>query len=106
MRQVLMTGAGAVLVVSIMVIGSIVLWAGTPLAWLWIGAQIQGATQSIGAALAVAFVGVIADPAQRSVPLQPRRPRAWRPRARGARGCARRQRRGLADGIYDLVLPV
>jgi hypothetical protein len=60
MRQVLMTGAGAVLVVAIMVIGSIVLWAGTPLAWLWIGSQIQGATQSIGAALAVAFVGVIA----------------------------------------------
>jgi hypothetical protein len=60
MRQALMTGAGAVLVVSIMVIGSIVLWVGTPLAWLWIGSQIQGATQSIGAALAVAFVGVIA----------------------------------------------
>jgi hypothetical protein len=60
MRQTLMTGAGAVLVVAIMVIGSIVLWAGTPLAWLWIGSQIQGATQSIGAALAAAFVGVIA----------------------------------------------
>jgi hypothetical protein len=60
MRQALMTGAGAVLVVAIMVIGSIVLWAGTPLAWLWIGSQIQGATQSIGAALAAAFVGVIA----------------------------------------------
>jgi hypothetical protein len=45
---------------AIMVIGSIVLWAGTPLAWLWIGSQIQGATQSIGAALAAAFVGVIA----------------------------------------------
>jgi hypothetical protein len=60
MRRVLMTGAGAVLVVSIMVIGSIVLWAGTPLAWLWIGSQIQGATQSIGVALAVAFIGVIA----------------------------------------------
>jgi hypothetical protein len=60
MRRVLRTGAGAVLVMAIMVIGSIVLWAGTPLAWLWIGSQIQGATQSIGAALAAAFVGVIA----------------------------------------------
>ena len=56
-----MTGAGAVLVLAIMVIGSIVLWAGTPLAWLWIGAQIQGATQSLGAALAAAFAGVIAS---------------------------------------------
>ena len=54
-----MTGAGAVLVLAIMVIGSIVLWAGTPLAWLWIGAQVQGATQSLGTALAAAFAGVI-----------------------------------------------
>jgi hypothetical protein len=55
----LMTGAGGVLVVAIMVIGSIVLWAGTPLAWLWIGAQLQGATQSLGTALVAAFAGVI-----------------------------------------------
>ena len=60
MRRMLRTGVGAVLVMAIMVIGSIVLWVGTPLAWLWIGSQIQGATQSIGAALAAAFVGVIA----------------------------------------------
>jgi hypothetical protein len=60
MRRVLMTSAGAVLVVAIMVIGSIVLWAVTPLAWLWVGSQIQGATQSIGVALVAAFVGVIA----------------------------------------------
>jgi hypothetical protein len=59
MRRMLMTGAGAALVIAIMVIGSIVLWAGTPLAWLWIGAQIEGATQSLGAALAAAFAGVI-----------------------------------------------
>ena len=59
MRRMLMTGAGAVLVVAIMAIGSIVLWAGTPLAWLWVGAQIQGSTQSLGAALATAFAGVI-----------------------------------------------
>jgi hypothetical protein len=59
MRRMLMTGTGAVLVIAIMVIGSIVLWAGTPLAWLWIGAQIQGSTQSLGTALVVAFAGVI-----------------------------------------------
>lgn len=45
--------------IAIMVIGSIVLWAGTPLAWLWVGAQIQGATQSLGTALVAAFAGVI-----------------------------------------------
>jgi hypothetical protein len=56
----LRTGTGAVLVVLIMFIGSLVLWSGTPLLWLWIGSQIQGATASLGAALAAMFVGVVA----------------------------------------------
>jgi hypothetical protein len=56
---VLRTGAGAILVVLIMFIGSLVLWIGTPLAWLWIGSQIQGATASLGAALGVMFIGVV-----------------------------------------------
>ncbi len=60
MRELLRTGAGAVLVVLIMFIGSLVLWIGTPLLWLWVGSQIQGATSSIGAALGAMFVGVIA----------------------------------------------
>jgi hypothetical protein len=60
MRQLLRTGAGAVLVVLIMFIGSLVLWIGTPLLWLWIGSQIQGATSSLGAALGTMFIGVIA----------------------------------------------
>ncbi len=55
----LRTGAGAVLVVLIMFIGSLVLWIGTPLAWLWIGSQIQGATSSLGAALGAMFIGVV-----------------------------------------------
>jgi len=54
-----MTGAGAVLVVMIMFIGSLVLWIGTPLLWLWIGSQIQGQTSSIGAALAAMFPGAV-----------------------------------------------
>jgi len=47
MRRMLRTGVGAVLVMAIMVIGSIVLWAGTPLAWLWIGGLLLG----VGSAL-------------------------------------------------------
>ncbi len=47
------------LVVLIMFIGSLVLWVGTPLLWLWVGSQIQGATESLGAALGAMFVGVI-----------------------------------------------
>jgi hypothetical protein len=60
MRDLLRTGAGAILVVLIMFIGSLVLWIGTPLLWLWVGSQIQGATSSLGAALGAMFVGVLA----------------------------------------------
>jgi hypothetical protein len=60
LRDLARTGAGAVLVVLIMFIGSLVLWLGTPLLWLWIGSQVQGSTSSLGAALGTMFVGVIA----------------------------------------------
>jgi hypothetical protein len=59
MRSVRRTGTGAMLVVAIMVIGSLVLWVGTPLLWLWVGGQIQGVTESMGTALAAAFLGVL-----------------------------------------------
>src|SRR4029077_6623693 len=59
MADLLRTGAGAVLVVLIMVLGSLVLWVGTPLLWLWVGSQIQGSTESLGTALGVMFVGVV-----------------------------------------------
>jgi hypothetical protein len=58
-RELLKTGTGAVLVVLIMFIGSLVLWIGTPLLWLWIGSQVQGATASLGAAIGTSFVGVV-----------------------------------------------
>jgi len=58
-RTLLRTGAGAALLLTIMVTGSIILWAGTPLAWLWIASQIQGSTESLGLSIMVAFVGVI-----------------------------------------------
>jgi len=38
---------------------AVVLWVGVPLAWLWIASQIQGATDSLGAALGAAFLGVV-----------------------------------------------
>jgi hypothetical protein len=59
MRAVLRTGTGALLVVLIMFIGSLGLWVGTPLLWLWVASQIQGATESLGTALAAAFAGVL-----------------------------------------------
>src|ERR1700751_1903717 len=60
MRELLRTGAGATLVMPIMFIGSLVLWIGTPLLWLWVGSQVQGATSSLGTALGVSFIGVVA----------------------------------------------
>ena len=59
MRQVLRTGGAAALVVLIMFIGSLVMWIGTPLLWLWVGSQIQGATESLGTALGAMFIGVV-----------------------------------------------
>ncbi len=59
-NNLLRTGTGAVLVVLIMFVGSFVLWVGTPLLWLWLGSQIQGATESLGTALGVMFIGVLA----------------------------------------------
>lgn len=53
------SGASALLVVLIMFLGSLGLWVGTPLFWLWVGSQIQGATNSLGTALAAAFFGVV-----------------------------------------------
>ena len=59
MRGMLRTGVGTILVAAIMFIGSLGLWVGTPLLWLWVGSQIQGATSSLGTALAAAFVGAV-----------------------------------------------
>jgi len=59
-RDLLRTGIGATLVLLIMFIGSLGLWIGTPLLWLWVGSQIQGATSSLGTALGVSFFGVVA----------------------------------------------
>lgn len=37
LRDLLRTSIGATLVLLIMFIGSLVLWIGTPLLWLWVG---------------------------------------------------------------------
>jgi hypothetical protein len=59
MQQALRNGTGAVLVLLIMFIGSLVLWVGTPLLWLWVGSQIEGHTESLGAAIGAMFIGVV-----------------------------------------------
>jgi hypothetical protein len=59
MRDPLRTGFGALLVVLIMFTGSLGMWIGAPLLWLWVGGQIQAATSSLGTAVGSAFVGAV-----------------------------------------------
>ena len=40
-------------------LGSLVLWVGVPLGWLWVASQVQGSSGSLGVALVVALVGVV-----------------------------------------------
>ena len=54
-------GASAVLTGVIMIGASLLLWIGVPVAWLWIGSQIQGSTGNLGAAIAAMFVGATAS---------------------------------------------
>jgi hypothetical protein len=58
-RDPLRTGLGALLVLLIMFTGSLVMWIGAPLLWLWVGGQIQGASGSVGAAIGAAFLGAV-----------------------------------------------
>jgi hypothetical protein len=61
MRNLVRAGGSGVILMVIMFGGGIVLWVGVPVAWLYIGSQVEGKTNSIGTALAVMFVGAIAS---------------------------------------------
>jgi len=58
MRTWMRTGTGAMLVLLIMFIGSLGLWVGTPLLWLWSALRSRG-DRFAGTALVVAFVGAL-----------------------------------------------
>ena len=45
---------------GLMFVGSLGLWVGAPVLWLWIGGRVQGATHSVGAAIVVILVGFVA----------------------------------------------
>ena len=51
--------SSALLLVAIMFAGSLLLWVGVPLGWLWIGSQIQASSGSLGLAVLAMLVGVI-----------------------------------------------
>jgi hypothetical protein len=54
-------GSSALVVLMMMFAGGLGLWIGIPLAWLWIGSQIQSATGSLGAAVGAMMVGVVSS---------------------------------------------
>jgi hypothetical protein len=58
-RTLLLMSSSGLLLLAIMFLGSLVLWIGVPLAWLWIGSQVEGSTGSLGAAVAVMLLGVV-----------------------------------------------
>jgi uncharacterized membrane protein YbhN (UPF0104 family) len=51
----------AILLVGMMFLGSLVLWVGVPLGWLWVGAQLQAGTGSVGVALLGMLIGVLSS---------------------------------------------
>jgi len=57
-RRLLRAGSSTLLFLAMMFVGSLVLWVGLPLGCLYLGSRVQGATQSLGAAL-LAMVGAL-----------------------------------------------
>jgi hypothetical protein len=55
-----LTAAACSAVLAIEALGTLLMWAPIPLAWLWIGGRVYSVTGSLGADLAVAFGGFIA----------------------------------------------
>lgn len=60
-RAVGTTGAAGAILVAIMMLGGLALWVAVPLGWLYLGSLVQGSTGSLGAAMAVMMLGVLAS---------------------------------------------
>lgn len=60
MRELLLAGHEAVIVVLVMLVGTVLIWVGSPLAGLFVGSQVQGWTDSLGMALIAAGVTAVA----------------------------------------------
>jgi hypothetical protein len=57
--SLMLSSESAILLIGMMFLGSLALWVGIPLAWLWVGAQLQAATGSVGVALLAMLVGIL-----------------------------------------------
>src|SRR5437867_1740464 len=59
MRKLLHTGGSGLILLTIMLGGGLLLWVGVPVGWLYVGAQIQGTTGSLGTAIAAMMAGAL-----------------------------------------------
>jgi hypothetical protein len=59
MRNLLRAGVSGMLLVLMMLGAGLVLWIAVPVGWLYVGSQVQSATDSIGTAILVMLVGVV-----------------------------------------------
>ena len=58
LRRVLRASQAAALLVAMMFLGSLVLWVGMPVAWLWIGSRLQEVT-SLANAIGAMMIGML-----------------------------------------------
>src|ERR671934_885553 len=59
MRNAARAGMSGLILIVIMLGGSLLLWIGVPVGWLYLGGRVEGATSSLGAGLAVAMLGAV-----------------------------------------------
>jgi hypothetical protein len=57
-RRLLLASESAVLLILIMFVGSLVLWVGVPVGWLWVGSQLQ-ASSSMTTAVGAMMIGML-----------------------------------------------
>jgi hypothetical protein len=57
-RRVVLASENALLLVAMMFLGSLVLWIGVPVGWLWIGSQLQPMS-SLATAVGAMMIGML-----------------------------------------------
>jgi hypothetical protein len=92
-------GALAALLLVLEVLLCLTLWGPQPVAWLWIGSQIDYQTGSVTAGIAVAFAGMIGS-LMLTLALATRLDRAWRILRRAA---GHEQREGVLVRIFAVT---
>jgi hypothetical protein len=94
--------ADAVLAALVLVLETLVcltLWGPQPVAWLWVGSQVDYRTDSVTAGIAVAFAGMLAT-LMLTLGLAARMDRAWRILRRAA---GHEQQEGLLGRIFAVT---